>query len=66
MIILYVLTLYLLSSEKLDISMGKIDITSSVKQQTMTQIRMICQFDEFSQNRLLNPTLYKLKNARNP
>lgn len=36
---------------------GKIDITNSVKHQTMLQRRMVCQYDLFSENTLLNQIL---------
>jgi McrBC 5-methylcytosine restriction system component len=36
---------------------GKIDITNSVKHQTMLNRRMVCQYDLFSENTLLNQIL---------
>lgn len=48
---------YVSRSETIGHLRGKIDITSSVKQHTMIRRRMNCQFEEFSQNTLLNQIL---------
>lgn len=44
-----------LSQEEVTSSLrGKIDVTSSVKQNTLVQRRMVCRFDQFSENTPFN------------
>ncbi|WP_090745693.1 5-methylcytosine-specific restriction endonuclease system specificity protein McrC [Mesobacillus persicus] len=47
-----------LSQEEVTSSLrGKIDVTSSVKQNTLVQRRMVCRFDQFSEDTLFNQIL---------
>lgn len=48
---------YISQTEILGNLRGKIDITSSVKQQSMMTRRMVCNYDLFSKNTLLNQIL---------
>lgn len=48
---------YALKTETLGSLKGKIDITSSVKQQTMMTRQMVCQYDLFSEDTHLNQIL---------
>ena len=48
---------YIGQNEPLGNLRGKIDITASVKQQTLLKRRMICQYDLFSEDTLLNQIL---------
>lgn len=48
---------YMTQTETLGNLRGKIDMTSSVKQQTMLNRQMVCQYDLFSENTILNQIL---------
>lgn len=48
---------YISQSETLGSLRGKIDITSSIKQQTMMTRQMVCQYDLFSEDTKLNQIL---------
>ena len=48
---------YLSQTEKTSSLRGKIDITNSIKQNTMLSKSMVCQYDHFSENILLNQIL---------
>lgn len=48
---------YISQTETLGNLKGKIDITSSIKQQTMITKRMVCQYDNFSEDTFLNQIL---------
>lgn len=44
-------------SENLSALRGKINISASIKQSTMTQGKLVCEFDEFTENSYLNQIL---------
>lgn len=48
---------YEVQTESLSCLRGKIDISASVKQQTMVMRKMVCNFDIFSENTLMNQIL---------
>ena len=48
---------YIRKRESLSSPHGKMDITTSVKQQGLLQKRLICEFDEFSENAYMNQIL---------
>ena len=48
---------YEFQTESLSCLCGKIDISSSVKQQTLLNRRMVCNFDTFSENTVMNQIL---------
>ncbi|WP_462413736.1 5-methylcytosine-specific restriction endonuclease system specificity protein McrC [Neobacillus sp. Marseille-QA0830] len=48
---------YLTQTESTGNLRGKIDVTNSVKQNTLLRQRMVCHFDEFSPNTMLNQIL---------
>jgi 5-methylcytosine-specific restriction enzyme subunit McrC len=48
---------YIPEIEALPCPRGKIDISASLKQQTMRKQRLVCCFDEYSENNLLNQIL---------
>lgn len=48
---------YLDYSEELTLIRGKIDIGKSIKQQSLTRKRLICNFDEFTENVAFNQVL---------
>ena len=45
---------YVLQSESLSSLRGKIDISTSVKQQSMLKKQLVCNYDEFSVNSYMN------------
>ena len=45
---------YIVQTEELSTLRGKIDISASVKEQTMLRKRLICNYDEFSVNSYMN------------
>lgn len=45
---------YLIKTESLSLLHGKIDIASSIKQQSMLKKKLICSYDEFSVNSYMN------------
>ena len=45
---------YIVQTEKLSTLRGKIDISASVKEQTMLRKRLVCNYDEFSVNSYMN------------
>ena len=48
---------YIAQTEALTSPHGKIDISTSIKQQTMRQKRLMCEFDDFSENAYINQVL---------
>lgn len=48
---------YLRNSESLSTLRGKINITDSIKQNTQIKSQLVCEYDEFSENTLLNQIL---------
>lgn len=58
---------YISETETLSALRGKIDITESIKTQTMMRKQMVCTYDEFSvntyMNRIIKTTLMKLLHA---
>lgn len=48
---------YITKQECLFSPVGKIDISSSVKQQTMLKKQLVCEFDEFTENAYINQIL---------
>lgn len=48
---------YIPQNEPLTGLRGKIRITESIKQQTVTQKKLICEYDEFTENSLHNQVL---------
>lgn len=45
---------YIVQTEELSSLRGKIDISASVKEQTMLRKRLVCNYDEFSVNSYMN------------
>ena len=45
---------YIVQTEELSTLRGKIDISASVKEQTMLRKRLVCNYDEFSVNSYMN------------
>ena len=58
---------YISETETLSGIRGKIDITESIKTQTMLRKQMVCTYDEFSantyMNRIIKTTMLKLMHA---
>lgn len=58
---------YISETETLSVLRGKIDITESIKTQTMLRRQMVCTYDEFSvntyMNRIIKTTMLKLLHA---
>lgn len=48
---------YIVQTEATSSLQGKIDVTSSVKQNTLMRRRMVCHYDEFLENTMLNQIL---------
>ena len=58
---------YVLKTETTAAVKGKIDISSSIKEQSMIKRRLVCEYDEFSENsymnRIIKTTMLKLLHA---
>lgn len=58
---------YVLKTETTAAIKGKIDISSSIKEQSMIKRRLVCEYDEFSENsymnRIIKTTMLKLLHA---
>jgi len=48
---------YIRKSDSLSSPHGKMDLSSSIKQQTLLQKRLVCEYDEFSENVYINQIL---------
>ena len=48
---------YIAQTETLTSPHGKIDVSTSVKQQTMLKKQLVCEFDDFSENAYINQVL---------